>query len=168
MTIPWQKKVVFTAFSKGIINPQRVILEYYSSLAYTQYVFNPNQPAKRSDVFNFAQNTINARAWAENPAPSPISPEESLKTSGALSKQEITDIRENAYIQGSKDASLLLVEYGDLECPYCGSLYRDGVVANLREKYGNDLAYSFKHFPLEFHPLARQAANIMECVADQG
>ena len=72
MTIPWQKKVIFTAYSQGITNPQRIIMEYHSSIAYSQVVFNPNQPAKRSDVFNFAQNTMNTRAWAENPPPPPI------------------------------------------------------------------------------------------------
>jgi Na+/H+ antiporter NhaA len=71
------------------------------------------------------------------------------------------------HIRGPLDAPLTLVEYGDLECPFCGAA--TGVVAGLRERYGDRLRYVFRHLPLDdVHPHARLAAEAMEAAGAQG
>ncbi|TQN40680.1 Na+/H+ antiporter NhaA [Blastococcus colisei] len=61
------------------------------------------------------------------------------------------------HIRGPVDAPLTLVEYGDMECPFCGRA--TGVVSELRSRFGDDLRYVFRHLPLlEVHPRAQLAA----------
>jgi Na+:H+ antiporter, NhaA family len=75
--------------------------------------------------------------------------------------------RAHDHIRGPLAAPLSLVEYGDAECPFCGDA--TGVVAELRERYGDRLQYVFRHLPLEdLHPQARLAAEAMEAAGAQG
>ncbi len=71
------------------------------------------------------------------------------------------------HIRGPVDASLTLVEYGDFECPFCSRV--TGVVDALRERFGDDLRYVFRHLPLaDVHPNAILAAEAAEAAAAQG
>lgn len=66
------------------------------------------------------------------------------------------------------DATITILEYSDLECPFCARLHNDGTPDALKEKYGEDLNLSFQHFPLDFHPNALNAAQALECANEQG
>jgi Na+/H+ antiporter NhaA len=69
-------------------------------------------------------------------------------------------------IRGPADALVTLVEYGDLECPYCGQA--EPVIRELLADFG-DLRYVWRHLPLsEVHPNARLAAEATEAAARQG
>ena len=71
------------------------------------------------------------------------------------------------HIRGPADAPLTLVEYGDFECPFCGRA--TGAVADLRERFGDQLRYVFRHLPLsDVHPHAQLAAEAAEAAAPQG
>jgi protein-disulfide isomerase len=60
-----------------------------------------------------------------------------------------------------------LVEYGDFECPYCRAA--EPIVAGLIEALGDQLAVTFRHFPLsQVHPHAQHAAEVAEAAAEQG
>ena len=67
------------------------------------------------------------------------------------------------HLQGSLDAPIVLVEYGDYECPYCADFYF--TVKKLREKLGSKLAFVFRNFPLDMHPNAFHAAVAAEIMA---
>lgn len=70
------------------------------------------------------------------------------------------------HTRGPTDAPVTLVEYGDLECPYCGQA--EPVVRELLADFG-DLRYVWRHLPLsEVHPNARLAAEATEAAARQG
>jgi protein-disulfide isomerase len=59
-----------------------------------------------------------------------------------------------------------LVEYGDLECPYCNQA--EPVVRDLLAGFG-DLRYVWRHLPLDdVHPHARLAAEATEAASVQG
>ena len=61
------------------------------------------------------------------------------------------------HTQGAADASVTLVEYGDYQCPHCGAAYP--VVQSLQRRFGKDLRFVFRNFPLtEVHPEAVNAA----------
>jgi protein-disulfide isomerase len=65
------------------------------------------------------------------------------------------------HIQGDPKAACTLVEYGDYECPYCGSAYP--VVKRLQKHFGKRLRFVFRNFPLgEMHPHAESAAESAE------
>src|SRR5258708_21406560 len=68
---------------------------------------------------------------------------------------------------GPDDAPVTLVEYGDYECPYCGSAHP--IVLAVRKRMGRRLRLVFRHFPLaEIHPHAMHAAEAAEAAAEQG
>lgn len=70
------------------------------------------------------------------------------------------------HVRGSPDAPLVLVEYGDFECPFC--LRAEAVLFSLAEAFGDDLAFVFRHLPLdEVHDHARLAAEAAEVAGAQ-
>jgi Na+/H+ antiporter NhaA len=73
---------------------------------------------------------------------------------------------ERDHIRGPSDALVTLVEYGDLECPYCNQA--EPVVRELIAGFG-DLRYVWRHLPLDdVHPHARLAAEATEAAHAQG
>jgi protein-disulfide isomerase len=73
-------------------------------------------------------------------------------------------------VKGAATAKMVLVEFSDFECPYCGrhvqTAYRD-----IQRQYVDTgrIKYVFRHLPLEqIHPQARKAAEASECARDQG
>ena len=73
---------------------------------------------------------------------------------------------EHDHVRGPDRAPVTLVEYGDLECPYCGQA--ESVVRELLAGYG-DLRYVWRHLPLtDVHPHAQLAAEATEAAAAQG
>lgn len=76
-------------------------------------------------------------------------------------------VTEQDHIQGSKNAPITLVEYGDYECPYCGKAYP--MVKAVQKHFGNKLRFVFRNFPLkEAHPHAEMAAEAAEFAATKG
>jgi Na+/H+ antiporter NhaA len=71
------------------------------------------------------------------------------------------------HIRGPVEAPLTLLEFGDFECPFCGSA--TDTVDELRHRFGGDLRYVFRHLPLsEVHPHAELAAEAAEAASAQG
>ncbi|MFL5862771.1 MAG: Na+/H+ antiporter NhaA [Solirubrobacteraceae bacterium] len=73
---------------------------------------------------------------------------------------------ERDHIRGPEDAAVTLLEYGDLECPYCGQA--ESVIRELLSDFG-DLRYVWRHLPLsDVHPHAQLAAEASEAAGAQG
>jgi Na+/H+ antiporter NhaA len=71
------------------------------------------------------------------------------------------------HVRGPLDAHLTLVEYGDFECPNCGRA--EPVLRELARRFGDDLAFVFRHLPIsEVHPHAELAAEAAEAAGAQG
>ena len=66
---------------------------------------------------------------------------------------------------GPKDAKVHIVEFSDFECPYCARAAA-GVNA-VKERFGDQVEFSFRHFPLSFHPAAQPAAEMAQCAQEQ-
>lgn len=76
-------------------------------------------------------------------------------------------LHERDHLRGTPDAPVLLVEYGDFECPYCGAAYV--VVKKLEMELPDTLAVVFRQFPLvDLHPHAQLAAEAAEAAGAQG
>jgi protein-disulfide isomerase len=74
---------------------------------------------------------------------------------------------ERDHIQGSADAAVTLLEYGDYQCPYCGAAYP--IVKHVQAQMGDRLRFVFRNFPITTsHPHAEQAAEAAEAAAVQG
>jgi protein-disulfide isomerase len=74
---------------------------------------------------------------------------------------------ERDQVQGLFSAAIVLVEYGDYQCPHCKEA--DAIIQQVQQKLGSELCFVFRHFPLtQIHPQARQAAEAAESASDQG
>lgn len=70
------------------------------------------------------------------------------------------------HVRGRPDAPMLLVEYLDYECPFC--MRATGSAREVREHFGDRLAYVVRHLPLGVHPHAELAAVAAEAADRQG
>lgn len=71
------------------------------------------------------------------------------------------------HYQGRLDAPVVLVEYADYQCPYCGEAF--SLVKRLQQRFGDELCVVFRNFPLvQSHPQALPAAITAEYAAAQG
>jgi protein-disulfide isomerase len=74
---------------------------------------------------------------------------------------------ERDHLQGSIDAPVALLEYGDYECPFCGEAQT--IVREIQRRLGDELCFAFRHFPLtNVHPHAEHAAEAAEAAGEQG
>jgi protein-disulfide isomerase len=71
------------------------------------------------------------------------------------------------HIEGKTDSKVVLIEYGDYQCPSCGSAYPN--VNTLMNEYSDRVALIFRNFPLtSIHPNAKVAAASAEAAGLQG
>ncbi|MEM6531098.1 MAG: thioredoxin domain-containing protein [Myxococcota bacterium] len=70
-----------------------------------------------------------------------------------------------AKVKGKSDAWVTVIEVSDFQCPFCKRV--NPTLAQIRDKYGDDVRIAFKHNPLSFHKRALPAALAAECAGDQ-
>ncbi|MGH2449240.1 MAG: DsbA family protein [Chloroflexota bacterium] len=71
------------------------------------------------------------------------------------------------HTQGSPDAPYTLLEFGDYECPYCGTAEQP--LHQVQQELGDQLQFAFRNFPLtQIHPYALEAAEAAEAAGGQG
>lgn len=81
------------------------------------------------------------------------------------SRVEFT-VTENDHIRGNPSAEITLVEFSDLQCPFCQRFHPTAQQA--LQEYGDKIRWVYKHFPLDnIHPEASPAAEAAECVWEQ-
>jgi protein-disulfide isomerase len=70
------------------------------------------------------------------------------------------------HIRGSINAPIVVVEYGDYECPYTGMAYP--IVKKIMRYMDDKIYFVFRNFPLnDIHPHAQHAAEAAEAAAAQ-
>ncbi len=75
-------------------------------------------------------------------------------------------IKPDSWKVGSDSAKVTLVEFGDFQCPTCKAA--EPVVKSLIAKYGNNLRFVYRQFPLPIHEFAFGAAEGAEAAGLQG
>ena len=96
-------------------------------------------------------------ASARGPAPSAPLPKEPVSLKGAA-------------LKGSPSAKILVLEFSDYECPYCGKFARD-ILPELEARYvaTGKVRFAFLQFPLtQIHANAESAALASLCAGQQG
>jgi protein-disulfide isomerase len=98
-----------------------------------------------------------AAAMAPRPAAAPAPPEKVQMTVG-----------NGWYSIGHADAPVTLVEFGDIQCPFCKKFHTDAYV-ELKKIYidTGKVRFVSRDLPLEFHPFALKAAEAARCAGDQ-
>lgn len=88
-------------------------------------------------------------------------------TKGANSNMK--PISNEDHILGNPNAPVIIVEYSDLECPFCKQFHV--TLKRVMEEYGKDgkVAWVYRHFPIDqLHSKARKEAEATECAAELG
>lgn len=70
------------------------------------------------------------------------------------------------FVKGSENPKVTIVEFGDFQCPACGASFP--ITDQLVKEYGDKIKFVFRHFPLEQHVNAYDAARAVEAAAAQG
>jgi protein-disulfide isomerase len=81
----------------------------------------------------------------------------------------VKPVNENDHILGSINAPIKIIEFSDLECPFCKQFHQ--TMKQVIDEYGKDgtVAWVYRHFPLDqLHPKARKEAEASECAAELG
>src|SRR4029079_17972294 len=83
-----------------------------------------------------------------------------------MSDELFDPVTSDDHILGNPQARITLLEYGDYECPDCFNA--QPVIAELRDRLGDDLRIAFRHFPRSsVHPRASAAAAAAEAASNQ-
>ncbi|HET8964699.1 MAG TPA: thioredoxin domain-containing protein [Candidatus Acidoferrum sp.] len=72
-----------------------------------------------------------------------------------------------ARVRGNPKAEVIIVEFSDFQCPYCGQV--QGALRNVLAKYPATVALAFRDLPVpQIHPMAIGAAQAGRCAGEQG
>ena len=75
-----------------------------------------------------------------------------------------TPVNERDHVIGPANASIVVVNYGDYECPDCHRRHRE--VEKMFDQMVNAVRFVYRHFPLiNVHPRAQKAAEAAEAAA---
>ena len=87
-----------------------------------------------------------------------------------VSERQLTTSLKGVATKGDESASLVVLEFGDFQCPFCGRFARD-TFGELDRDFivTRKIQYAFRNFPLEqLHSSALGAARAGQCAAVQG
>ncbi|MFA6551964.1 MAG: thioredoxin domain-containing protein [Candidatus Paceibacterota bacterium] len=82
---------------------------------------------------------------------------------------EMRAVDPNEHILGNPNADIMLVEYSDMECPFCKMFHE--TTKKIMAEYGQSgkVALVYRHFPLDqLHSKARNEAEATECAWSLG
>jgi protein-disulfide isomerase len=122
--------------------------------------------AKQNDIGR-KLDAINARlaALEKRPSYAPPSPAGQQPPSEDLNKVYTIPVG-NSVVVGKKDAPVTIVQFTDLQCPFCARFYPP--VKEALKAYPDKVNFIIKNFPLSFHPNARPAAKVALAAHEQG
>lgn len=81
----------------------------------------------------------------------------------------VNPVTKEDHLLGNPNAPITIVEYSDLECPFCKRFH--ATMKQVIKEYGESgqVAWVYRHFPLDsIHPKARKEAEASECAAELG
>lgn len=107
-----------------------------------------------------ATTSSGASPTAAFAAPTAVAPEQ------APTPGPVKPVQDTEYVRGDKNAAVTLIEYSDLECPFCQRFHP--TVRQLLDEYKGRVAWVYRHFPLSFHANAQKEAEATECAGALG
>ena len=115
----------------------------------------------------FANGYGEAKPLAVNDADDLIAIEDTENTAANSQDVTVNPVDENDHIKGPLNAPVIIVEYSDFECPFCGRVHP--TLGQVVEEYDGQVAWVYRHLPLsQIHANADAAAQASECVAELG
>lgn len=105
---------------------------------------------------------------APQPAPAPAPQPAPAPAVTKIDAWELQAFYDTAVIVGDENAKVTVIEFSDVECPFCQRHENNGTLETVRTKYAGKVNTVFAHFPLSFHPNAQKAAESLECAGKLG
>src|SRR3990167_5334017 len=115
-----------------------------------------------------SEKNTNTTALAPTVAqPSPTVVEDTIPIPSGSGDIQMNAISKDEHIRGNVNAQVSVVEYSDLECPYCKRIHP--TLKQVLTTYGDKVNWVYRHFPLDsLHSKARKEAEATECAAELG
>ena len=119
---------------------------------------NTIQVGNQAGTANNQAGTVN-QAAANPPA---VNAAPQLGSAGDVDK-----LKEEDHVRGERNARILLIEYSDLECPFCKRFHP--TAQQVVDTYDGQVAWVYRHFPLvQLHSKAPKEAEATECANELG
>ena len=86
-----------------------------------------------------------------------------------VSLENMRAVSSAEHIRGNVNAPVKIVEYSDIECPFCKIFH--ATMQKVMDEYGKNgkVAWIYRHFPIDSrHPKARKEAQATECANELG
>jgi len=119
----------------------------------------------KSDLDDVVKSAATQPTPTPTPAPAPT-PQPVQVTK--VDKGELTAFYDNTFSEGNQGAKVSIIEFSDVECPFCQRQTNNGTLDQVMVKYGDDVNVVFAHFPLSIHSYAEKANESLECAAELG
>ncbi|MBI4239712.1 thioredoxin domain-containing protein [Candidatus Uhrbacteria bacterium] len=110
---------------------------------------------------NAVADTSSDTVTVGTPTPSGDQP-----TPSAPSPGKVKQVGKEDYVFGNKNAEVTLIEYSDLECPFCQRFHT--TIKQALDEYKGKVNWAYRHFPLSFHANAQKEAEASECAGELG
>jgi protein-disulfide isomerase len=113
-----------------------------------------NARVAAAPVVGNANPPTNNQVVAQAPPPAPVA-------------GDVDPVTEEDHVRGDRQARIMLIEYSDLECPFCKRFH--STAQQVVDTYDGQVAWVYRHFPLvQLHSKAPKEAEATECVAELG
>ncbi len=90
-----------------------------------------------------------------------------VNNANAPTPENVKPVSETDHILGNSNAPIKIIEFSDLECPFCKSFH--STMHEIMKTFGSQVAWIYRQFPLpSLHPKAPHEAQAAECAAKLG
>jgi protein-disulfide isomerase len=80
---------------------------------------------------------------------------------------EVDPVTDEDWVKGDRNARIALIEYSDLECPFCQRFHP--TAQQVVDEYEGEVMWVYRHFPLtSIHSKAPKEAEATECAGELG
>ncbi len=98
-----------------------------------------------------------------------VAPQPQAGAENTAGLENMNPVKDSDHIRGNPNALVKIVEYSDMECPFCKRFH--STMQQVMDEYGKDgkVAWVYRHFPLDsIHSQARTEAVASECANELG